>query len=229
MNTKIIVVTLGLLLGFAGAALAIDRTELDNRISMLKDKLDALEHGDRAIPADTLRHAQGIMLLDRTKAGFLFAYQGGGGVALVRDQAGKWSPPAFVSANEASLGLQIGGEQRFVVVLFMTTNSTPILTEGKIDFGAEARASANNDTSGVQTSPQTGPSVLVYDDKQGLYAGAAVKGNAVTPDDDANRTYYGGEFSMRDILFDHRVQSSPAAVDLTQKIHECSQMNQAGR
>ena len=85
---------------------------------------------DKRIPAENLRKALGIILLDRTKAGFIFAYQGGGGLAMVKDaKSGRWSPPAFLTANEASLGVQIGGQQSFVVILLMNTNATHALTE----------------------------------------------------------------------------------------------------
>lgn len=200
MKMKLIIAALAF--SFAGAAFAIDRAELDNRIQLLADKFDALEHQPgQAIPAETLRRAQGIMLLNRTKAGFLFAYQGGAGVAMVRDgKGGKWGPVTFVSANEASLGLQAGGEQHFVVVLFMTTNATRLLTDPKFDFAAEARATADNNVAGVETGQPPGPLVLVYDDRQGLYAGAAVKGGAVSPDDDANRAYY-GDYRARETFY----------------------------
>src|SRR5215472_16297373 len=94
-----------LLSGFVSSALAVDKSDLDNRIRKLTAKLDALQaKSDKNIPADKLRKAQGIVLLDRTKAGFIFAYQGGGGIALARDpRGGQWGAPAFVSANEASL------------------------------------------------------------------------------------------------------------------------------
>src|SRR6266576_3392778 len=70
------------------------------------------QKSDKRIPADLLRRAQGIILLDRTKAGFLFAFQGGVGVAMTKDpNTHQWSAPAFISANDASIGFQIGGEQ----------------------------------------------------------------------------------------------------------------------
>src|SRR5260370_10024111 len=95
--------TLGLiLLGLVPSALGVEKAELDNRIQRLTAKFEALQHKpDKSVPADNLRNARGIILLDRTKAGFLFAYQGGGGVALVKDpQTEKWSAPAFLAANE---------------------------------------------------------------------------------------------------------------------------------
>ena len=63
----------------------------------------------------------------------------------------KWSPVAFLDANEASLGFQIGGEQHFYIMLFMTTNSTRLLLDQKVDFGGEARGTAGNNTGGVET------------------------------------------------------------------------------
>jgi lipid-binding SYLF domain-containing protein len=221
MNTKIIAI---MLLGWATAALAIEPAELDNRIRALTDKFEALQHQpDKCIPPEILSRAQGIILLDRTKAGFLFAFQGGGGVAMVKDaKQDKWSPVAFLNATEASLGFQIGGEQHFCVVLLMTTNASRRLMDQKIDFGGEARGTAGNSSSGVQTTTPETQSVLVYDDRQGLYAGATIKGGAITPADDANHVYYGQYVSMGDILFDHRVQPSQAASNLASKIREFS-------
>src|SRR5712691_7160361 len=107
-----------------GTAQAVDRFELDQRVRTLSAKFESLQRQpDKSIPAEILRKAQGVILLDRTKAGFIFAYQGGGGVALARDpKTQEWSPVAFASANEASLGFQIGGEQNFFVILLMNTN-----------------------------------------------------------------------------------------------------------
>jgi SH3 domain-containing YSC84-like protein 1 len=227
MKTKLIGL---LLLGFATAAMAIEPSELDNRIRMLTGKFEAFQQQPgKSIPADVLRHAQGIILLDRTKAGFLFAYQGGAGVAMVKDpKLDKWSPVAFLDANEASLGFQVGGEQHFCIVLLMTTNAAKRLTDQKIDFSGEARGTAGNESTGVQTTAPEAQSVLVYDDRQGLYAGASIKGGAITPADDANHVYYGQYVSMGDILFGHKVQPSAMGSILAGKIQAYSQIIEAG-
>jgi lipid-binding SYLF domain-containing protein len=207
------------------SAAALEKSELDNRIRTLTAKFDALQRQpDKSIPAETLRKAQGIILLDRTKAGFIFAYQGGGGLALARDpKTGKWSPAAFLSANEASLGFQIGGEQNFFVILLMTTNATRVLTEPTFDLGGEARGTAGDTSSGVEGKVSSNDQpVLIYSDRKGLFGGAAVKGGAISPDDDANRIYYQQAVTMRDILFDKKVSASETATDLATKITEHS-------
>ncbi|HEX4121487.1 MAG TPA: lipid-binding SYLF domain-containing protein [Verrucomicrobiae bacterium] len=198
----------------AGAA---EKWELDNRIRSLSAKFDVLEHkSDKMVPPEVLRQARGIVLLDRTKAGVVFAYQGGAGVSMARDpRTGGWSPVAFVSANEASFGAQIGAEQDFVVILLMTTNADHYLTEPSFNFGGEARGTAGDTTAGAGSTVYTQEHpILVYDDRTGLYGGAAIKGGAVTPDDDANRTYYGRFVTMKDILFGRVVKPSQSALDL---------------
>ncbi len=211
-------------LGGAATALALDQAQLDERINTLTAKFEAMqETPDKRVPAAMLAAAKGVILLDRTKAGFRFAYQGGGGVVLVKDQNGQWSPPAFVSANDASLGFQIGGEQDFYVILLMTANATQALTDSTINFGGEARGTAGNNSSGVEgkiTSPDQ--SVVVYDSRQGLFGGVSISGGAITPNDAANEIYYHLAVSMRDILFDEKVSPTAAATGLAGKISDYS-------
>jgi lipid-binding SYLF domain-containing protein len=223
-------ITLGLiLLGFTASSRAVDMAELDNRIRRLTGKLEALQQKpDRRIPTEHLRKAQGIVLLDRTKAGFIFAYQGGSGVALVKGPTtAKWGPAAFLSANEASLGLQVGGQQSFFVILFMNTNATRLLTEPNLQFGGEARGTAGDSTAGVEggVAPRE-PSVLVYGDRQGLYGGVAIKGGAIAPNDQANHAYYGRFLTMKEILFDKKVEPTAAATELAGKLTALSKLTQ---
>jgi lipid-binding SYLF domain-containing protein len=135
----------------------------------------------------------------------------------------KWSPTAFLTANEASLGFQVGGQQSFVVILFMNTNSTRLLTEPNLQFGGEARGTAGDSSAGAEgnVAPQE-PSVLVYDDRKGLYGGAAIKGGAMAPDETANRVYYEKAVTLSEILFENKVKPTEAAAQLAGKIAERS-------
>ena len=215
---KTIILSL-LLLGLTAPAYAQDLVQLDQRLQLLTAKFDALQHAsDKCIPPDLLAKAKGIVLLDRTKAGFLFAYQGGNGVALVKNGSGDWSPAAFLTASEASLGFQVGGEQNFFVILLMTTNAAEALTESTIDFGGEAQGTAGDQSAAVQGNVTPEHSVIVYDDHQGLFGGASIKGGAISPDNNANEIYYDKFVTMSDILFDQKVKPSDATVALEQKI-----------
>jgi SH3 domain-containing YSC84-like protein 1 len=180
---------------------------------------------DKRIPAENLRKAKGIILLDRTKAGFIFAFQGGSGLAMVKDvTTGQWSPPAFVSASEASLGFQIGGQQSFVAILLMNTNATRALTDSSFDFGGEASGTAGNSPGKAEatTSSDDKASIRVYGDSTGLFGGAAIKGGDISPDSSANVAYYGEPLSPKEILFSKKPKPSETALALVQKITQAA-------
>jgi lipid-binding SYLF domain-containing protein len=176
---------------------------------------------DRRIPADILRRAQGIILLDRTKAGFLFAFQGGVGVAMAKDpNTQQWSAAAFISANDASIGFQVGGEQGFFVILVMNSSATRLFTNPTFQVGGEATGTAGNASAGAERSMASiDAPILVFHDRKGLFGGAAVKAGNITPDHEANAVYYQQYVGMRDILFDRKVQPTEAAAQLVDKLN----------
>ena len=142
---------------------------------------------------------------------------------MVRDSQGKWGPVAFIEANEASLGFQIGGEQNFFVVLLMNTNATHLLTEPNFVFGGEARGTAGDVSSGVEgTVASHEQPMLVYSDRKGLFGGAAIKGGSINPDEEADRVYYQQFVNMDDILFGNKVKPTEATAELAGKITEFS-------
>jgi lipid-binding SYLF domain-containing protein len=215
----------GLLLNLVWGALAVDKAGLDQKAQKLLAKFEAMQvKSDKRVPADVLAKAHGIILLDRTKAGVIFAYQGGGGVAMVKDKKGKYSPLAFMKADEASLGFQIGGQQSFLVILLMNEQSAKsLIADAAFEFGGEARGTAGNHSAAAEGKVEdVERSVMVYDDHTGLYGGAAVKGGAVAPDHEANRVYYGESATMQEILFDKKFKPTEPALALAKAIDKYS-------
>jgi lipid-binding SYLF domain-containing protein len=215
---KMKTITLSLcVLCLAGPAFCADKAELDAKIRMLATKLETLQDKpDKAVPPADLNKAVGIILLDRTKAGFFFAYEGGGGVALLKDPIKKtWGPVAFLAASDASVGPQIGGQQSFYAILLMNTNAIRILTEPNYELGGDAQGTAGQKSAGVGDSiSSVERPVLIYNDSTGLYAGASVKAGSISPDDKANIIYYGRALTIKDILLLKKVEPTPAAVEL---------------
>ncbi|HWX22643.1 MAG TPA: lipid-binding SYLF domain-containing protein [Candidatus Binatia bacterium] len=214
-----------LVAGLAWAAAALDKPQLDFNAERLLAQFQTLQaQPHKQVPADVLARCQGIILLDRTKAGFIFAYQGGRGVALVKDKKGNWGPFGWVKANEASLGLQLGGQQTFVAILFMTEESAKTLVaDSAFEFGGEARGTGGNHSKGLEGKVESiERSVLVYNDRYGVFGGAAVKGGTISADYDANRLYYGTRLNLQEILFDNKVAPTPAATALAAKLDQCA-------
>jgi lipid-binding SYLF domain-containing protein len=219
-------ITVLFLLGLTAPARAVDKADLDKLIRRITTKFQIMQaKSDKRIPAEKLRDAKGIILMDRTKAGFLFAFESGGGLAMVKDaKSGSWSAPAFMRANEASLGLQIGGQQSFVVILLMNTNASHAVADSSINFGGEASGTAGNAAGKADgTVPSdTGQVVMVYSDSTGLYGGVSIKGGDLSPDTEANVTYYGPSLTPKEILFEQKVKPSDTATALAQQISQFS-------
>jgi len=214
------------LLGLVVSASAKDRWELDGRIHSLAAKFSALEQQpDRAVPRDILRQATGIVLLSGTKAGFVFAYEGGSGVAMLKDANGNWGPVAFVKADHASVGFQAGSEDNFSVIVLIGQRADDWLLQPSLQVGGEARGVIGDTAAGaVKTIDFPDARVLFYGDSRGLFGGADVGGGALAPDNNANRTYYNRyDLSMRDVLFDHAVQTTEAARDLANTLNSLAQ------
>ena len=199
-------------------------SSLDNQIRKLTARFEAMQQApDKRVPADLLRQARGIILLDRTKAGFGFAFQGGNGVAMVKDASGNWSPPALLNADEASLGPQFGGDQNFSVILLMTAKAAHELTHPFVNIGGEARGIAGDQSVGTESPAVPLPATLVYGDREGFYAGVAMKGGTISPDNDANTACYGHPVTMNEILFGKQLKPTPAAAKLIRTLSKYSQ------
>jgi SH3 domain-containing YSC84-like protein 1 len=208
-------------LAICSSSFAVDKPGLDRRIEKLTSRFVALQQkSDKSVPAEVLKKAQALILLDRTKAGFIFAYEGGSGIAVVRDKnSGEWGPVAFYRANEGSIGFQIGGQQSFVVILMMNAEGERLLTDPSFEFGGEARGTAGDQSAGASTDmSNVERPILVYTDREGLFGGAALKGGALAPDEEANRVYYGEPVSVKAILFDKKVKPTEAAKKLGQTL-----------
>jgi lipid-binding SYLF domain-containing protein len=213
-----------LLCCLTGSVGAVSKADLDKRIRNLTVKFQQMQaKPDKCVPAEKLRRAKGIILLDRTKAGFVFAFQGGGGLAMLKNTTTNgWGPPEFLRSNEASLGFLIGGQQSFVVILLMNTNAVRMVTESTFDFGGEASGTAGNASGKAEGTVNTDydPMILVYTDVSGLYGGAAIKGGALSPDSDANIAYYGDYLAPEEILNGTKATPSERANILAEKLNQ---------
>jgi lipid-binding SYLF domain-containing protein len=207
------IISLLLLAALTMPAAAVTKADLDARIRKLAAKFESLQaKPDKKIPADKLKKAKGIVLLERTKAGLIFAFQGGSGVALLK-KGDSWSAPAFMQANEASLGFLVGGQQSFVVALLMHTNAVNMLAEGKFTFGGEASGTAGDKRAAAEGALESDETpMLIYSEVAGLYGGAAVKGGGLAADTDANLAYYEDYLTVKDILTAKEEPEPSAAV-----------------
>ncbi len=187
------------------------RAESFDRATVL-DELDSCEAILRevqgniktAIPADKLRQAKGIIIVNQFQGSFILGIKDGYGVALVRRPNGKWSVPAFLKAGELSFGLQAGAKSINVVYLLMDDNAARLLFKNRMNLGAEAKATAGIRAAEREAVTKNLPgdaNVLVYSSVEGLFLGAAVKTGYLSPHQKANELFYNATHRMPELLY----------------------------
>lgn len=164
-----------------------------------------------AVPADRVRQAKAIAILDRFEAAAVVGASGGEGVMVKRLPNG-WSPPLAISVVSGSLGLQLGGRDQQLVILFMDDAAVErFITDGAYSLAqavgtggtASAEATASSQSQGVE----------VYSRSGGLFGSAAVGGVGFSVNESRNRATYGVSANTRRIL-EGRVEPPPGAQTL---------------
>ncbi|MFZ5497105.1 MAG: lipid-binding SYLF domain-containing protein [Verrucomicrobiota bacterium] len=167
-----------------------------------------------AIPADVLRRAKGIIIVNQFQGGFIFGIKDGYGVALVRRPNGKWSVPAFLKAGEFSLGLQAGAKAINAVYVLMDDETARLLFRNRMNLGADAKAVAGiraSEREAVTKGLPGDANVYVYSTQEGLYLGATIKTGYLSPNQRANELFYNATHRMPELLYSDWVQPPPEA------------------
>ena len=199
--------------------MAQSKSELDDRVRKLMSAFDSLQaNAEARIPANRLNKALGVIVMDRTKGGFIFGYEQGFGVAMVKTKGEQWSPFSFMNSHEGSFGAQIGGKTTFCVILLMNEAARDRLTNPQVSFAGEAAGTGGSDSNGVGSNFTDDPPIIVFGTSKGLYGGATIKGGQVAADDKANQNYYGEYYSIKDILFEKKVKASETATEFAKKL-----------
>jgi lipid-binding SYLF domain-containing protein len=130
------------------------------------------------------------------KAAFIFGGRGGQGVISRRVRNG-WSAPAFFNITGGSFGAQIGAQKNDYVFLIMNEDGVKGLLEDKFEMGAEAGVVAGpvGREAAASTNATLDAGILSYSRSKGAFIGAALKGAAITPDNDLNEAVYGKKAS----------------------------------
>jgi lipid-binding SYLF domain-containing protein len=196
--------SLSLLVGAARAE-SFDRKAVLDELDSCEAILRELQGNYRsAIPADVLRRARGIIIVNQFQGSFILGIKDGYAVAMVRRPNGKWSVPAFLKAGELSIGLQAGAKSINAVYILMDDNAARLLFKNRMNLGAEAKVAAGIRAAEREavTKPLPGdPNVLVYSTVEGLYLGAALKTGYLSPHQKANELFYNATHRMPELLY----------------------------
>ena len=147
---------------------------------------------DKAIPRDLLVKARAIAVFPRVvKVALGVGGEGGRGVVSKR-VGDHWGPPVFLRAGGGSFGPQIGASSTDLFVLLMNDESVDSLMKDRFGLGGEAGVAAGpvGRNAGAATDALMQAAMLSYSRSRGVFAGLAVKGVVIKPEDDLNLAVY---------------------------------------
>jgi len=204
-----------LALGTATASASLDAM-VQNATTILSNK----QGSSAPIPQEELDQCQGVAIVDISKGGLVFGGTGGTGVVLLKQKQGikgffgmkSWSAPIPVTFSGGSFGAQIGGSNTKAIVLLNSPAAVSKFTNpGKIGWSASASGTAGQDTEREQKGGLLSDvDVKMYEQTQGLYAGAVFGGASLAIDQNSLTQAYGTNIYVRDIL-EGRVKTPASA------------------
>jgi len=161
-------------------------------------------HPDMNWFREHLKDARAVFIAPSlVKAGYFVGGARGNGVLLVlEERTGEWSDPAFFTVTGGSLGLQIGIQRSEFVAMVMTNKGLESLRGTRFILGADATLAVGPIGGGVGggTTPTLSADVVSFARSDGAFAGLALQGLVILPDNDSNAVYFGGPVRSTDIL-----------------------------
>jgi len=180
----------------------------DTARDRLKDAADVFSEimrtPDKGIPQDLLAKAQCVVIVPGLKKGaFIVGGEYGRGFVECRRSSGVgWSAPAAVRLEGGSFGFQIGGSSTDLVLLVMNRSGMRKLMPDKFTVGVDASVAAGpvGRTAQAETDAQMAAEMLAWSRTQGVFAGIALKGATLRPDESENAALYGRKMNTREVV-----------------------------
>ena len=184
-----------------------DEDRLRNSGTVLKEILDVPDD----IPQDLLDKADCVVVFPSVlKAAFIVGGSYGRGAMSCRrgqDFRGSWGAPTMMALEGGSFGFQIGGEATDFVLLVMNERGASGILSSKVKLGADASVAAGpvGRTASAETDATLRADILSYSRARGAFAGVALEGSTIRPDNGANKQIYGQEVPAREIVLSGHV------------------------
>jgi lipid-binding SYLF domain-containing protein len=193
------------LLFMVAAMLFIDDKIADRLWEASKVVDQLVKAPDSDIPKELLRKAECVAVIPGLKKAALgIGGALGRGAVSCKKNGGKgpFGPPAMISVTGGSFGLQIGGVETDVVMLFMTPDSFKHLMKDKVTLGVDASAAGGpkGRTASAETNATMKAEILTYSRSRGAFAGISLKGAVLKPDNDANKNLYNREVQVKELI-----------------------------
>ena len=145
---------------------------------------------------EQMKAAKGVALLSIVQAGVGIGGEGGGGVVLQRNGS-TWGSPYAVDLGAGTIGLQLGGQGKDVLLIFNSQDALDDFLDGGMQLHALGEGTFGASTGNTNAQKR---STLVFLKGQGVFGGLELGALNVGPANDVNGATYGGNTDRAAIL-----------------------------
>ncbi len=211
---------------FLSSTLALAANDVPQRLSDSTTVLrEIMQTPDKSIPQDLMDKSQCVVVVPGVKkAAFIIGGKYGRGFFSCRGSHNVgWSAPGAVRVEGGSFGFQIGGSETDVVMLVMNEDGMQKLLKDKFTLGADASVAAGpvGRTSAAETDAMMHAEILSWSRARGVFAGVALNGATLRPDDETNKVLYGHTIGNREIAAG-KVKTPAIARPLIERLNKYS-------
>lgn len=137
---------------------------------------------------------------------------------------GPWSAPSMTSLEGGNFGLQIGLQATDLVLLVLNERGVNSLLKSKAKLGGDVSIAAGPIGRQMTAATDLGmrAQILAYSHTGGVFAGVALNGSTLRPDNRGNESLYGRELTARDIVRSGQVAVPPDGRPLIQMLEQSS-------
>ncbi len=184
--------------------LAAASSPLERMAEAVKVLNEMSQQEDFGSMASLLRRAKGVAIFPSVvKAGLGIGARHGEGLVLRRDSTtGAWYGPSFVEITGLSWGIQIGVQSSALVLVIVNEDGMKGFEEGKVTLGGAVSVAVGpvGRQAEAATDLELDAAIYSYSMSKGVFAGLALEGAKVSPDDAANELYWGKGMSSASML-----------------------------
>lgn len=189
----------------AGAGALFGQTSVETRLEEAATVFsEVMATPDKAIPQDLLDKAHCVVVIPGMKKGaFIVGAKYGKGFLSCRKKSGTgWTGPGAIRVEGGSFGFQIGGSETDVLMLVMNERGAQRLLSSKFTVGADASVAAGpvGRTATAQTDAYMTAEILSWSRSRGIFAGIALNGATLRPDQEDNQSLYGRAITNKEII-----------------------------
>ena len=145
---------------------------------------------------EQMKAAKGLALLSIGQGGVGIGGEGGGGIVLQRNGT-TWGCPYAVDLGAGTIGLQLGGQGKDVLLLFNSEDAMLDFLEGGMQLQAVGEGTFGASTGNTNAIKR---STIVFLKGQGVFGGLELGALNVGPAKDVNAAAYGGASDQSAIL-----------------------------